>query len=124
WAPAGFNLAWTTPMMLPAILVAPLTVAFGPVVAYNVLCVLAPAIAAWTCFFLCRKITASYLAAMAGGYIFGFSAYSLAETRGHPLLVFVFPLPLAMLLTLYRLEGRLSAWRYSLLTATVLGVTF
>ncbi|MBV8356533.1 MAG: hypothetical protein JO189_01150 [Deltaproteobacteria bacterium] len=124
WAPDGFNLAWTTSMPLPALLAAPLTNAFGPVVAYNVLCILAPAAAAWGCFLLCRRITADYLAAAAGGYVFGFSAYMLAETRGHLPLVLVFPVPLALLLLLKRLEGSIGSFWFSILLGVVLATAF
>jgi hypothetical protein len=124
WAPGGFNLAWTTPMPLPALLAAPLTNIYGPVVAYNVLCILAPAAAAWSGFLLCRRITADYLAAVVGGYVFGFSAYMLAETRGHLPLVLVFPVPLALLLLLERLEGGIRSFSFSVLLGAVLVTAF
>jgi len=98
WAPGGFNLAWTTSMPLPALIAAPITTAFGPMVAYNILCFAAPAFSAWAGFLLCRDITADYAAGMVGGYVFGFSAYMLAEIRGHLPLVLIFPVPLAALL--------------------------
>src|SRR6516164_8882751 len=79
WAPAGFDLAWTTSMPLAALAAAPVTAAFGPVVAYNILCIASPVLAAWSGFLLCRHITRDYLAAWVGGYVFGFSAYMLAE---------------------------------------------
>jgi hypothetical protein len=124
WAPAGFDVAWTTALPLPAFLATPLTNAFGPVVTYNALCILAPAAAAWTGFLLCRRITADYLAAAVGGYVFGFSAYMLAETRGHLPLVLVFPVPLAVLLILNRLDGRISTRRFSLLLGVALATAF
>jgi hypothetical protein len=124
WAPVGFDVAWTTSMPLPALLAAPLTRTFGPVVVYNVLCVLAPALAAWCGFLLCRRITGNYPAAVLGGYVFGFSAYMLAETRGHLPLVLIFPMPLAILLILNRLDGRISPRRFSLLLGAVLATAF
>jgi len=124
WAPGGFNLAWTTSMPLAALVAAPLTRALGPVVAYNILCILAPAIAAWSGFLLCRRITANYIAAIVGGYVFGFSAYMLAETRGHLPLILVFPVPLAVLLVLNRLDGRISTSRFSFLLGAALIAAF
>lgn len=124
WAPGGFNLAWTTPMPLPALLAAPLTRAFGPIVVYNVLCVLAPAIAAWCCFLLCREITANYLASGVGGFVFGFSPYMLAEVRGHLPLVLTFPVPVVPLLVFTRLKGRISRSAFSVLLAAVLLTAF
>ena len=120
WAPGGFNLAWTTSMPLAALFAAPLTTALGPVAAYNILCIVSPAIAAWSGFLLCRIITADYIAAVVGGYIFGFSAYMLAEARGHLPLILVFPMPLAALVVINRLEDRISASRFSLLLGVVL----
>jgi hypothetical protein len=124
WAPGGFNLAWTTSMPLAALVAAPLTTAFGPVAAYNLLSILAPAAAAWSGFLLCRGITADYIAAIVGGYIFGFSAYMLAETRGHLPLILVFPMPLAVLLISYRLNGCIGTSRFSLLLGAVLLAAF
>ncbi len=124
WAPHGFDLAWTTSIPLPALVAAPLTRAFGPVAAYNVLCIAAPAATAWSGFLLCRHLTARYWAALTGGYVFGFSAYMLAEIRGHLPLVLVFPPALALLLSLRRLEERISSWRFALLLAAVLVTAF
>jgi hypothetical protein len=120
WAPGGFNLAWTTSMPLAALVAAPLTTVLGPVAAYNILCIAAPATAAWSGFLLCRRITADYIGAAVGGYIFGFSAYMLAETRGHLPLILIFPMPLAVLLVMNLLEGRISVFRFSLLLGFVL----
>src|SRR6476620_6157620 len=47
WAPAGFNLTWATSVPSLAVLGAPITLAFGPIVAFNVLTLLAPASAGW-----------------------------------------------------------------------------
>ena len=124
WAPGGFNLAWTTSMPLAALLAVPLTTTLGPVVAYNVLSILAPAIASWSAFLLCRRVSSNYLAALVGGYIFGFSAYMLTEVRGHLPLILVFPVPLATLLLLSRFEGRISGSRLSFLLGALLVTAF
>jgi hypothetical protein len=124
WAPGGFNLAWTTCMPLVALAAAPLTTVLGPVAAYNILCITAVALAAWSGFLLCRRITADYAAALVGGYIFGFSAYMLAETRGHLPPVLVFPIPLAVLLVINWLDNRFSTFRFSLLLGVVLATAF
>src|SRR5262245_34487021 len=47
FAPAGVNLAWTTFMPGPALVMTPITSVFGTLVSYNVLMTLAPALAAW-----------------------------------------------------------------------------
>jgi hypothetical protein len=98
FAPDGFNLAWATSVPLLAAVFAPLTLLFGPVLAYNVASVLMPALAAWTAFLLCRRLTGSNWAALAGGYLFGFSTYVLSAELTHIFSAAVFLLPVAALL--------------------------
>src|SRR2546423_4445732 len=57
FAPDGFNLTWTTSIPGPSLAVAPITLLAGPVVSYNVLALLAPALSAFTAFLLCRHVT-------------------------------------------------------------------
>lgn len=124
WAPSGFNLTWTAVGPLAALAAAPVTIAFGPVVAYNFLSILGPALAAWTAFLLCRRITLRYAPALAGGYIFGFSAYMLAESRAHLALVLVFLIPIAVSLALMHLEDRIGTRAFALMLAAVLAGQF
>ena len=124
WAPGGFNLTWTTGIPLAGIVAAPITTHFGPVVAYNLLCLIAPALAAWTAFMLCRRIASRFWPAIVGGYIFGFSAYTLAEIRAHLLLILIFPIPLAVTLVLRRLEAEIRGATFVLLMALLLAASF
>ena len=57
FAPAGANLAWSTTFPLAALIALPITWSLGPIAAYNILCLLAPALAGWAAFVLCRWIT-------------------------------------------------------------------
>jgi hypothetical protein len=100
WAPSGYNLAWATSIPGPSLLAWPLTRRFGPVVAYNVLCLLGPASAAWATFLLCRYIARHFWPAILGGYVFGFSPYIVGQMRGHLFLLMVFPIPILVLLVL------------------------
>jgi len=70
WAPEGIDLAWFTAVPGASLLALPLTVPFGPVVAYNVLAGTAPAIAAFTAFLLARWVTGKFWPALLGGYLF------------------------------------------------------
>ncbi len=124
WAPAGFDLAWTTAMPLPSLVATPLTNALGPVVVYNVLCILGPALAGWSAFLLCRHLTTSYRCGLAGGYVFGFSAYTMGQVRGHLPLVLIFPLPLTLLVVLRRIENRAGRWQFCVVLALLLITTF
>ncbi len=106
--PDGYNITWSTSMPLPSLVLAPITLAFGPAVSWNVLQLLAPALSAWTAFLLCRHITGRSLPALVGGYIFGFSPYMLAHLQGSPTLAVIALLPVFVLLTLKRVEDSIS----------------
>ena len=54
YAQVGVNLAWTTSVPALALAFSPVTVLFGPVVAFNVAALLLPALSAFTAFWLCR----------------------------------------------------------------------
>jgi hypothetical protein len=123
-SPVGYNLTWANSIPLPSLLAWPLTHAFGPVVAWNVLCVAALALDAWIAFLLCRHLCNAFLPALVGGYIFGFSPYILGQLMGHLSLILVFPVPLAIYLVLLRLEGRTSAPRFTILFALTVLVQF
>jgi hypothetical protein len=109
WTPHGSNLAWTTSIPGLALLLAPVTLAVGAVAAYNTAAILLPALAAWTAFLLCRHLTRSFWASIAGGYLFGFSTYVVAQELGHLHMTSVFLVPLAALVLLRFLEGALGA---------------
>jgi hypothetical protein len=125
WAPLGFNLAWTTFIPLPAWLVIPLGRTVGENAAYNILCLVALPAAAASAFLLCRRVTGSFWPSILGGYIFGFSPYMLGHMMaGHLHLVLAFPIPLAALAGLRRLDGEISARRFTLEIAALLTVQF
>ncbi|HUY71549.1 MAG TPA: hypothetical protein VMV08_04865 [Gaiellaceae bacterium] len=107
WAPSGFNLTWSTSLPGLALAFAPLTLAVGPVAAYDVAAVLMPALTAWTAFLLCRRLTGAAWPSFAGGYLFGFSSYMIAQqSAGHLQLTAVFLVPLAALVVLDGVHGR------------------
>jgi hypothetical protein len=102
--PTGFNLAWVTTVPPLALLAAPVTAAFGPVVSLNLLVALAPPLAAWAAFVLCRRITGRFWPSLAGGTVYGFSAYEINHTvPAHLNMTFSLLLPLmAYLVLLWR----------------------
>jgi hypothetical protein len=108
WAPTGSDLVWTTSVPGLALLLAPVTLSAGPVVAYNLAAVLLPALAATSAFALCRHLTRSFWPALAGGYLFGFSSYMLGHELAHLHLTSVFLVPLVALVLLRFLEGELA----------------
>jgi hypothetical protein len=123
FAPDGFNLMWTTSIPGPGLLVAPITLVAGPVVAYNVLALLAPALSAFTAFLLCRYLTGRFWPSVAGGYVFGFSDYMLgALVGGHLHLSLVPLLPLCVLLVVRHVDGSLGSRPFvALLAACLVG---
>ena len=117
FAPDGWNLAWTSSIPGPSLLAWPITAAIGPVPTYDVLAVLAPALAAWCTFLLCRELGTGTWAALAGGLVFGFGTYESAETLNHLNLALVFTLPLAGLVVARFLRAALSDGRFVVLFA-------
>lgn len=120
WPVTGVNLAWVTAVPGLALLAAPVTLTAGPAIAYSVTAVALPALAAWTAFLLCRYLTGSWWASLAGGYLFGFSSYVLGHvTAGHVNLTAVFLVPLVALTLLRyvdeKIGGRALALRLGLL---------
>ncbi len=124
FAPVGVNLAWATTVPLAGWLTVPITSAFGPVVTYNVLCVLAPALAGWSAFVLCRWITRSYWPSIAGGWVFGFSTYLVAALQTHVHDTLVFSVPLVVWLVLRRLSGEIGARRFVAALAILIAAQF
>ena len=124
WAPSGFNLAWATCIPLAAWVSIPLTRIFGPVVSYNLLCLIAPALASWTAFILCRYVTKSFWPSLLGGYIFGFSSYMLGQMFGNLAHLLVFPVPLVVYLVVRKLAGEIRTASFAMLLALVLVAQF
>lgn len=106
WAPAGINLTWVTSVPALAVAMAPITWAFGPFVAFNAVQLAAPALASWTGYLLCRRITGSFAAALMGGLCFGFSPFLISEVgQGHPNLALSWLIPLCGYLVVRLVEG-------------------
>ena len=122
WPPVGLDLAWVSSIPGLAAAFAPLTLAAGPVVAYNAAAVLMPALGAWTAFLLCRHVTRSFWPSLAAGYLFGFSSYELGHLQGHLHLSSVFLVPLVALLVVRFVEGSLDGGGLVLRLGPVLAV--
>jgi hypothetical protein len=113
WVPSGFNVAWSTSIPLQSILTWPLTRAWGPVAAFNVLCLLLPALSAWTAFILCRYIVRQPWISILSGYIYGFSPYILGEQIfGHLHLTAALFVPLFVYVVLVHLDGGITRARF------------
>ncbi len=114
--PVGVNLAVNTTALLLGILAIPVVLAFGPVVAFNLLLVLGFALSALAMCLVLRRWVRWWPAAFVGGLLYGFSPYMIGQGWGHLFLVFV-PIPPLILLALDEIVVRQSSssLRYGLL---------
>jgi len=124
WAPTGCNLAWITSIPGPSLLMAPVTLLFGPVLSYNILNILCPLANAFSMFLLCRYVAKRFWPALLGGLIFAFSEYTISQSTSHMFLLFIFPAPLAILLVLRRMNQKLSRTTFVTLLSIVLTFEF
>jgi hypothetical protein len=124
WRPLGVSLAWVTAVPALTALLAPVTLSAGPVVAYNLTILAAPVCSAWAAFFLCWTLTRRYLAALIGGYLFGFSSYVMAQDTAAPNLSFAICPPLLALVALARVRGHLSRAACIILATLSLAIQF
>jgi hypothetical protein len=117
--PHGVNVMWNASLLLPGLLLAPITVTLGPVVTFNLLSTLSLALSAWCATLAFRRYLRSNLAALIGGLVYGFSPCLLAQNRTHLHISLAFLPPLLFLAVdsiLVRQRG--PAWR----SGAVLGV--
>ena len=122
-APMGHSLAWVTTVPPLALLAAPLTMAAGPVVSFNLLITVAVPLSAWAAFVLCRRLTGKFWAALAGGATFGFSAYETYHSSlGHLNLAYSLLLPILGYVIVVWWRGKISAPRFVIFAAGILAV--
>jgi hypothetical protein len=105
-APQGVNLMWNTPMLLPGVLLAPLTLLAGSQASLTVLMTLGFAGSALAMFAVLRRWAASTPAAAAGGLIYGFSPALIQSAQGHYDLQFAVLPPLIVDAVLRLATGR------------------
>jgi hypothetical protein len=84
--------------LLPSLVASPLTLLFGPVLAFNTLVTLVPVLNGWSFFVLARKVTAFLPGQLLGSALYGFSPYVLHDDPfGHFNIDLVFFPPLVLL---------------------------
>lgn len=109
--PNRVTLAWSTSDPVAALMALPMSLAAGPVIAYNLSLVLQLALAAFFGRLLCLRITRSEPATFIGGIAFGFSSFLLAQSLGHLSLVTAFVFPLFVLALDRILEAENPSWK-------------
>ena len=97
-APHGINLMWNTAMPVLGVLMAPVTAVFGAVFAYNLLATVSVALSGWTAALALRRILGWDAGAWAGGLVFAFSPFLVAQSLGHLQLTSAYLFPVFVLL--------------------------
>jgi hypothetical protein len=80
--PKGINLMWNTSVLLPSLVMSPVTVIWGAALSYNVVVTSAPVLATTAAFVAFRR-WAGRLPSLAGALVFGFSPFMAAQAVGH-----------------------------------------
>ena len=124
WAPVGLNITQATTTPLLAVLAWPITALVGPVVAFNIVSMLVPVLAAISGFMLARDVSRRWVTAVIAGWVIGFSTYVFAQLLGHLQVDFVAFLPLAFLLVRRRVRRVIAVRRYLALMVVVLAAQF
>jgi hypothetical protein len=124
-APIGFDLAWTTTAPAVAVILAPVTAAFGPITSFNLTLVLAAPVSAWAAFLAARRLTGRFWAALVAGAVYGFSPYEIGHTgAGQANLIVIMLLPLTLYLALLWRDGKLGRPVFVGLMAAAMAVEF
>jgi hypothetical protein len=93
-APRGISMMWNTTVLLPGLLLTPVTLLAGPQVSLTVLLTLGFAGSAASLFYVLRRYGASMVAAAVGGAVYGFSPALTHTAMGHYQLQFAVLPPL------------------------------
>lgn len=124
-APAGHLLAWVTTIPPLALAAWPLTAAAGPIVSFNLLAAIALPVSGWAAFVLCRRITRRFWPALAGGAVYGFSAYEMNHGfAGQLNLTFSLLLPLMAYVVLLWRDQKISSRTLVGLLAVAMALQF
>ena len=105
-APQGINVMWNTPMLLPGVLLAPVTLLVGPQVSLTVVMTAGFAGSALAMFGVLRRWDASVAAAAIAGLVYGFSPALVQSAQGHYDLQFAVLPPLIIDAVLRLATGR------------------
>lgn len=113
-APHSVNLMWNTSLLLPGVIMSPVTLIAGPQVTLNILLVIGFAGSAASLYFVLRRWGASITAAALGGALYGFSPAMVGSGIGHYHLVLAMLPPLMIDALLRIVTGRGRAIRNGL----------
>jgi hypothetical protein len=110
-APHTVNLMWNTSLLLPGVIMTPVTLLLGPQVSLNLLLFIGFAGSAASMYFVLRRWGARIRSAFLGGALYGFSPAMIGSGIGHYHLVLAILPPLMIDAMLRIVTGRGSALR-------------
>src|SRR5665213_1110803 len=124
--PTGINLLNDTSVLALAVVLTPVTLAFGPVASMNVALTLTPFLSALAMFVLLRRWVRWGPAAFVGGLVYGFSPFVITELALTQLNIAFLAVPPLVVLLLDELlvRQRHSAYRSGSMLALLLAVQF
>jgi hypothetical protein len=105
-APRGINLMWNTSILLPSVVLTPVTLLGGPQASLTIMLTLGFAGSAAAMYWLLRRHGASVLAGCLGGAVYGFSPAMVDSAVGHYHLQFAVLPPLILEAVLRILGGK------------------
>ena len=85
--PLGVNMLWNSPILVAGIALWPVTALWGAVATFNVVMTASMALAAYFAYVAIRRFVPGLFPAVAGGLLYGFSPYMIAQELGHANLV-------------------------------------
>ncbi|HWB65459.1 MAG TPA: hypothetical protein VG708_01345, partial [Mycobacteriales bacterium] len=117
-APAGINAMWNTSIIVPGVLLTPVTLLANASVSYDVLLVGGITVATVAAFALLRRFVRNDVAAAIGALLYGFSPAVVAAGIGHLSLAMTAAIPVVLLLVEQIVVGQ----RRPVVLGVVLGV--
>jgi hypothetical protein len=124
-APHGYDLAWATTTPSAGVAMWPVTAAFGPVVAFNLMLLVIPPLSGLAAFAVARRLTGRFWAALLSGAVYGFCPFELVhEWQGQPNLTLIALLPLLLYLVLRWWDGTLGPAPFVAWLAIVMALEF
>ena len=96
--PSPVNAMWNGSIVLPSILMTPVTLTAGPVVSYNLLLLISAPISAGAAYWMCRVLGAGRFPSFLGGLLFGFGPYVATQSAGHAHISIMWFPPVAVIL--------------------------
>jgi hypothetical protein len=117
--PTGVNAMWNAGLLLPSVVLAPLTLLAGAHTTFVVLLVAGPVLSAFTAYLCLRRFCTGLAGPVVGGLLFGFSPALVHHVHGHPQISLAFLVPPLLLLVVEAVAGERPAWRVGLLAGAL-----